>query len=294
MQPLFSKRKDNIMYTKSQLFSQLKELGAPRDSIILMHTSLKAVGDVEGRAEGLLDALIEYFTSDGGLFCVPTHTWKNLSDRSRPTLDLTPDGAADVKDCIGTLPSIAAYHPYAHRSYHPTHSMAVFDGRTRSGEPGKAEDFIACEYDRDPSTLTSTSPDGCYGKIRELGGKILLVGVVHNRDTYLHSVEEWLDVPNRLTSEPVDVTIKLPDGSIVHRSMRTHHADGISDVSARYPKYEPAFRYHGAIVDGMLGAAKAQLCDARGMAEVVKLVRERSGGIELRADDKPLDEKLYK
>ncbi|HIX92100.1 MAG TPA: AAC(3) family N-acetyltransferase [Firmicutes bacterium] len=282
------------MYTKSQLFSQLKELGAPRDSIILMHTSLKAVGDVEGRAEGLLDALIEYFTSDGGLFCVPTHTWKNLSDRSRPTLDLTPDGAADVKDCIGTLPSIAAYHPYAHRSYHPTHSMAVFDGRTRSGEPGKAEDFIACEYDRDPSTLTSTSPDGCYGKIRELGGKILLVGVVHNRDTYLHSVEEWLDVPNRLTSEPVDVTIKLPDGSIVHRSMRTHHADGISDVSARYPKYEPAFRYHGAIVDGMLGAAKAQLCDARGMAEVVKLVRERSGGIELMADDKPLDEKLYK
>ena len=91
MQPLFSKRKDNIMYTKSQLFSQLKELGAPRDSIILMHTSLKAVGEVEGRGEGLLDALIEYFTADGGLFCVPTHTWKNLSDRSRPTLDLTPD-----------------------------------------------------------------------------------------------------------------------------------------------------------------------------------------------------------
>ena len=44
----------------------------------------------------------------------------------------------------------------------------------------------------------------------------------------------------------------------------------------------------------MLGAAKAQLCDARGMAEVVKLVRERSGGIELMADDKPLDESYYK
>ena len=282
------------MYTKAQLFSQLAELGAPQDSIVLMHTSLRAVGEVEGRGEGLLDALIEYFTSDGGLFCVPTHTWKNLSDRSRPTLDLTPDGAADVKNCIGTLPSIAAYHPYAHRSWHPTHSMAVFDGKTRAGEPGKAEDFIACEYDRDPATLTSTSPDGCYGKIRELGGKILLVGVVHNRDTYLHSVEEWLGVPNRLTTEPGDVTIKLPDGSIVHRSMRMHHADGISDVSARYPKYEPAFRYYGAIADGMLGGAKVQLCDAKIMADVVKLIYERSGGIELMADDKPLDEKLYK
>ena len=47
------------MYKKAQLFSQLAELGAPRDSIILMHTSLKSVGDVEGRGEGLLDALIE-------------------------------------------------------------------------------------------------------------------------------------------------------------------------------------------------------------------------------------------
>ena len=30
------------------------------------------------------------------------------------------------------------------------------------------------------------------------------------------------------------------------------------------------------------------------MADVVKLIYERSGGTELMADDKPLDEKLYK
>ena len=76
--------------------------------------------------------------------------------------------------------------------------------------------------------------------------------------------------------------------------MRMHHADGIPDVSANYPKYEPAFRYYGAIADGMLGDAKVQLCDAKIMADVVKLVRERSGGIELMADDKPLDEKYYR
>ena len=76
--------------------------------------------------------------------------------------------------------------------------------------------------------------------------------------------------------------------------MRTHHADGIPGVSANYPKYEPAFRYYGAISDGMLGGAKVQLCDAKIMADVVKLIYERSGGTELMADDKPLDEKLYK
>jgi len=64
-------------------------------------------------------------------------------------------------------------------------------------------------------------------------------------------------------------------------------------VSARYPKYEPAFRHHGAIIDGTVGSAAVQLCDARGMADVMKLVRERSGGIELMADEEPLNPAYY-
>jgi aminoglycoside 3-N-acetyltransferase len=276
------------MHTKSSLHADLARMGAPRNSVVLVHTSLKAVGDVEGRGEGFLEALIEYFTSDGGLLLVPTHTWRNLSDKSKPTLDMT-----SAETCIGILPSLAALHPYAHRSLHPTHSMSVFDGVTRSGEPGRAEDYIACERLRDPATLTSTSPDGCYGKLYDIGGKVLLIGVGHNRNTYLHSVEERLGIPNRLTETLTQATIKLPSGEIINRPLRSHHAVGITDVSAKYPKYEPAFRKYGAIVDGKLGDAPTQLCDARIMAEVVKLVRERSGGIELLADDTPLDERYY-
>lgn len=276
------------MHTKSSLHADLARMGAPRNSTVLVHTSLKAVGEVEGRGEGFLDALIEYFTADGGLLLIPTHTWRNLSDKSKPTLDMT-----SAETCIGTLPSLAALHPFAHRSFHPTHSMSAFDGRTRSGEPGRAEDYIACERLRNPSTLTSTNADGCYGRLYELGGKVLLVGVGHNRNTYLHSVEERLGVPNRLTETQKPATIKLVSGEIVDRPLRSHSAAGIKDVSANYPKYEPAFLKHGAVSYGKLGEASAQLCDARGMAEVVRLVRERSGGIELMADDLPLDERFY-
>lgn len=273
------------MHTKSSILNDLARMNAPLGTVVLVHTSLRAVGEVEGRGEGFLDALIEYFTADGGLLMIPTHTWKNLDgDISKPTLDMS-----SPETCIGTLPNIAAVHPMAHRSLHPTHSMSVFDGKTKSGEPGPAEDYINGEVMVD----TSTSPNGCYGRIYDVGGKILLIGVGHNRDTYLHSVEERMDVPNRLSAGMVSTKIRLKSGDVIERPIHHHHAEGIKDVSARYPKYEPAFRHHGAIVDGVIGSAAVQLCDARKMAEVMQLVRERSGGIELMADDAPLDEKYY-
>ena len=65
------------MHTKADLFADLAAMGAPRDRVVLMHSSLRLNGETEGGAGGLLDALIEYFTAEGGLFCVPTHTWDN-------------------------------------------------------------------------------------------------------------------------------------------------------------------------------------------------------------------------
>lgn len=264
------------MFTKEYLFSQLREMNAPRDSVVIVHTSLKAVGDVEGRGQGVLDALIEWFTADGGLLCIPTHTWAYIGET--PTLDVTSD-----RVCIGTLPKIAAVDPRAHRSLHPTHSMAVF------GDDTAAEAFIAGEIDVD----TSTHPKSCYGKIVDRKGYVFLLGVIHNRNTTLHSIEEMMDVPNRLSADLKPTTIRLRSGEIVERPIHCHSAAGIKDVSAHYPKYEPAFRRYGAIVDGKFGDANVQLCSTEIMKSVMELVRERSGGIELMADDAPLAEEYY-
>ena len=64
-----------MYYTKTQLYKQLEQINAPRKSVVMVHSSLRAVGDTEGRGEGLLEVLIDYFTSEGGLLCIPTHTW---------------------------------------------------------------------------------------------------------------------------------------------------------------------------------------------------------------------------
>lgn len=273
------------MHTKASIISDLTRMNAPRDKAVLVHTSLRAVGEIDGRGEAFLEALIEYFTAEGGLLLIPTHTWDKLINKCDITLDMS-----SSETCVGTLPGIAAAHPMAHRSLHPTHSMAVFDGKTRSGESGPAEDYIASEVFAD----TPAPPNGCYGKICSMGGKILLIGVSHNRNTFLHAVEEDMDIANRLHAVPSITKIRMPSGEVIERLMRGHHAAGIGDVSLRYPKYEPAFRYYGAIEDGMIGNASVQLCDAQKMAYVLKLTYKRSGGIDLMADEEPIDEKYYK
>ena len=265
-----------VGYTKEDIFAQLEAMGAPRDRAVLMHSSLRLIGQIEGGAEALLDALIEYFTAEGGLFCVPTHTWHNIGKEI--TLDMS-----DPHTCLGAFSDLAAADARAVRTENPTHSMAVF------GESARVAAFIKDEA----GVLSGTAPNSCYGKLYDMGGYVLLVGVSHNRNTYLHSVDERIGVPNRLTRDLTDVTVKRADGSLLRHKMYTHYTDFSDDVSLRFPKYETPFRYHGAIKDGFLGNAPTQLCDARVMKEVMERIFLASGDTDPLADEKPIPTKLY-
>ena len=249
----------NHIYTKNELIAQLEALHIPRDRVVLMHSSLRLVGQVDGGAKTLLDALIEYFTATGGLFCVPTHTWANLGKEI--TLDVL-----DPKTCLGAFSDFAVSDGRGIRSENPTHSMVVFGDRAR------AEAFVKDEI----NAPSGTAPESCYGKIYRAGGYILLVGVSHARNTYLHCVDEMMGLPNRITDAPTEVRVKRADGQVVTRLVRTHHCSFTPDISARFPKYETAFLYHGAITDGFLGDAPVQACDAVIAKQVMELIQSRA------------------
>lgn len=261
------------MLTKEKIYEQLETFRFAVGRPVLVHTSLKAVGETEGGGQTLLDCLVDFFTQNDGIFCVPTHTW------STGSLDMRKS-----ETCIGVLPNLAAQDPRGTRTFHPSHSMAVF---------GKAE-LVAEFVSGEEKATTPAPPEGCYGKIYKMDGHIMLLGVGHNKNTYLHCVEEMLDVPNRLDEYPGRRTVVDKNGVEHTVFLRGHHAEGIRDVSANYVNYEPAFRYHGCIVDGVIGNAPVQMCSARKMKEVVELCDKRRNGKEILFDRTPLDEKLYK
>ncbi|MBE5732532.1 MAG: AAC(3) family N-acetyltransferase [Clostridiales bacterium] len=267
----------NKVYTKAEIKEQLKSMKLPQDKVVLVHSSLRLVGKVEGEAQGLLDVMIEYFTEKGGLLCIPTHTWMNFNKEI--TLDVS-----DPNTSLGAFSSVAVLDKRGIRSKNPSHSMVVFGDRDR-----------ACEFIKDELDIDSgTHPNSCYGKIYRDGGYILLVGVAHNRNTYLHCVEELIGMSNRLAKEAENVTVKTEDGQVVKSKIRPHRTDFTSDVSLRFVKYETAFRYHGAIVDGFVGNAPTQACDARIMKDVMELIYKRGNGVDPLLDEKSIPPMLYR
>lgn len=260
-----------VLLTKEQLVSDLKKFQHIKGKIVTVHTSLKAVGEIEGGGETLLNALIDFFTQDGGLLCVPTHTWdSDVYDRRA------------AYSCIGVLPKLAAAHPNAVRTLHPTHSMAVF------GDKERVDCFVKYEAIAD----TPANPRGCLGKLFAEDGYVLLIGVGQEKNTYLHCVEEMLDTPNRLTDYKVEKKIIHKDGTEEKRFLYWFD-DRIPDVSVYFAKFEKPFRYYGCIEDGYIGNAKVQLCSARKMYSVIEKIYKNNCFRELLDNDLPIQEKLY-
>lgn len=249
------------IFSRPEIIEQLKNMNAPQDSVVIMHSSLSAIGAIEGGAENLLNILIEYFTEKGGLFCVPTHTWNNLNKEI--TLDMTSDN-----NCLGAFSTIALRSGLGIRSENPTHSLVVF------GDKNKAKELIKNE----PFIKSPTAPESCYGKLYSLDGYVLLVGVAQSSNTYLHSVDEILGIKNRMAETPISTRVLKENGEIVGHDIIMYHTDFVSDISARFTLFDTPFRYHRCITDGFIGNAPTQFCSARKMKETIELIYKNSCG----------------
>lgn len=276
-------------YNKQQLKDQLKSMGLKGDETILIHSSMKAIGAVDGGADTVLDAWMEYFKD--GLLLLPTHTWKTVNADNPVYNPYT------TPSCVGLLTNMFMKRDGVIRSLHPTHSM--------SGYGKNAAEYLAGEeYNNTPCT-----PGGCYDRLKEVGGKVLLVGVGHERNTYIHSVEEVLNVPNRLSDMPMELVIelfkedednknknknkKLPhynmadgwkkciDNNVEHDNnnklyrkvyVRKHYNAQQPHISEDFVKLNQIFLDSGVVKKVKFGDADSLLCDAKGMFNVVRHV----------------------
>ncbi len=260
--------------SKTDIHRFLADCGIRPDDTVTMHTSLRAIGSIEGGADGLIDVFCAYLCD--GLFLVPTHTWANVN-RDNPLYDVRA-----TKPCIGTLPTVAAFRPDGVRSLHPTHSLTAF---------GKG----AAAYIRGEELAGSPAPvGGSLSRLYEERGKILLVGVGLERNTYMHAVEERLDVPDRLNPETFVATILDHDGhALTSCPYRTHHNAAVDDVSKFYPNYKAAFEYTGAVTYHRLGRALVYCLDAVKVTDTMRTIYERAEGRDLCLTHTPVPEEYY-
>ncbi len=233
----------------AEIRDQLGAMGITGGDTLLVHSSLRSAGPVEGRAEGLLDAFVDHLGREG-LLVFPTLTYAHVTPE-KPVFSVL-----DTPGCVGALSEIFRKRAGTVRSWHPTHSLGAC-GREASG--------FTQGHELTGTPCGRTSP---WGRLPGRKARILFMGVGLECNTTMHGVEEWAAVPGRLTAKPVLFKVKAPGGETLDVPTRLH-ADR---PSVHYAKLEGLFLKEGVMRRGRLGLASCSVLDVDAMTRLVMLL----------------------
>lgn len=219
----------------NQVVAQLHALGVNPGGVLLVHTSFKAVRPIEDGPIGLIRAL-RGAIGETGTLVMPTMTdGESVFDpKSTPTCGM------------GITAETFWRQPGVHRSTHPGGSFAAV---------GPMASRICA-----PQPLTPPhGPDSPPGRVHELGGQVLLLGVTHGENTTLHVAEAIARVPYSV-SHPCVVEIDGVAGTVM--IAETDHC------CWRFGLADEWLRGRGLQREGKVGNADARLCASHDVVNV--------------------------
>ncbi|MGO4494262.1 aminoglycoside N(3)-acetyltransferase, partial [Arthrobacter sp. 2YAF22_2] len=162
-----------------------ERLGLSAGMTVIVHSSLSSLGTVTGGADTVVASLLEAVGS-GGTVAMPAFT-PQIADPSPGTVgvpdtatrgrrDVVPLFHPDMPSEMGAIAEAFRKLPGSVRSAHPQVSVSAH---------GRHADRIV-----EPHPLGfAVGRDSPFGRLHDLGAHILLVGVGHNRNTFLHHAE---------------------------------------------------------------------------------------------------------
>lgn len=244
------------MFSIEYLKQQIRQMGIGPEDTVLIHTSMRAIGQVENGADGVIDAFCQCLPR--GLFLVPTHTWASVN-REHPVYDVR-----RTQPCIGALPCAAAARKDGFRSLHPTHSIW--------GWGKDAQGFLQGEeYAHTPAPVGFA-----WERLAQRNAKILLIGIGNERNTFIHAVDEIADIPNRIHPQPYEVTIIDQEGREHHNSYAGHYCTEHPHVSEQFVNFDRAFTELGVWQEGKLGNARVMVVDSVKCRDTVLKIYSRA------------------
>lgn len=167
------------MPTFDDLVAGFHALGVVQGDVLLVHSSYKSFGPVEGGPQTVVDALEAALGPEGTLI-MPTFNF-----------DFNKGMPWDVRSTpsqMGVLTELVRKDPRAKRVFHPIYSFAIL---------GKhAEMLGALRY------KSSYERGSVFGKLRDLDGKIMVIGLSYtNSMTFFHHIEQMEGVDYRFLKQ---------------------------------------------------------------------------------------------
>jgi len=247
------------MYTKQDLLQHLTVLGVDPRGALMVHVSCKAIGDVEGRGDAVLDALSEYMRE--GLLVLPGHTWRNVG-KDNPVMDVL-----HTPTCVGVLTELFRGRPEVRRSLHPTHSLLALGGG--------AEEFLEGEE----RIQTPCGKGGAYYKLWERDAQILLIGVNFTRNIFIHGIEEWDGAEGSISPDRSDLYVIDHGGRRLYTPQYRHCSRLGSET---FSKLEAPAVMGGILTIGRFGDADARIMRTRPLRVMVAALLRQDAGYLLR------------
>ena len=167
---------------------ELTSLGLNRGDCVMMHSSLSALGPVDGGAETVVDAICDAIGPEGTVI-VPAFRddlWTGPEHFTNSDCDCSsPDGLCHSQQpgFQGIIAETVRRRPGSLRSCHPTHSWVALGPAARDLLTGHRNSATMC------------GPGNPFEELVRREGCILLLGVAVNSVTLWHYYEEKLRVP---------------------------------------------------------------------------------------------------
>ena len=249
--------------TPASLVDDLRGLGIVDGDVVMVHASLRAIGRVEGGAEGVIAALDEAVGSTGGLLMIlgarDDWDWVNQrpeADRPRLLADAEPFDPLTTPALpdVGVLAEVMRRHPGTLVTDNPEGRFAARGGR--------APELLA-----DAPWHDYYGPGSPLERLVDMEGKVLRMGADPDTTTLLHHAEYLADVADKRRVRRYRRVLG-PDGP------RITHVDALDDEDGIVPDADqPEEDYFAVIlgeylatgraVVGRVGGADSHVLDAR-------------------------------
>jgi aminoglycoside 3-N-acetyltransferase len=180
--------------TKATIIGAMKSLGLKKGDHLLVHSSLSSMGKVSGGGDTIIEALLAVIGKEGTLMMPTFGNGSEIFDPKKSNTHL------------GILPQTLWQRNDACRSRHPLASVAAI---------GPKAQWLINDHEKAKTAHGEHTP---YARLAEIGGKILLLGVDQDRNTFLHTVEALAKLPflKKKHAKYLDVNGRVKNGRWSH------------------------------------------------------------------------------
>lgn len=227
--------------TENKLENQLRSLGIHEGDVLLVHSSLRALGKVEGGAECVIRSLENVLGKTGTLMMPSFQSGSEYIFASQGIcfdVKNTPSGCGALTECFRRQEGVL-------RSLSSTHSMAA---------RGPHAEFLLKDHEKCSVTTGWGSP---FEKLIDLGGKILMLGASRSSNTTMHHLENTGGAPS-LCAIKFETSVIDPDGEKIVTEIYPHMPGLYRD----YPKAIDLLEKEGGLSSGKVGNALCEVYDS--------------------------------